>query len=162
MKKATIIALFIILASAVHAHAMTLGDVLQQYDIYKKEQVKSPAVLGASTQTGIPGTAAVVPKSGVPVLLKALTYTEGSSAIITRQLTKGMQAQDDVRKLQLFLIAKGYLTADPTGNYFSQTAEALRKFQAEKGIAGDGTVVGPATRAAITADVAAIASQFNH
>jgi murein L,D-transpeptidase YcbB/YkuD len=155
----TVTALFLF---ASQAGAMTLSDVMQQYQVYKSEAAKNPAVLGASTEGGVPVAPATIPLKGAAVLLKALTYSEKSSNIISApQLKKGMVNNDDVRKLQIFLITKGYLSADPTGNYYGQTAEAVRRFQLEKGINNNGTLVGPATKAAISADVAVIASTMD-
>lgn len=154
MKKISFVLALGLLILPVTSHAMTLADVMTQYYVEKA----SPKVLGASTTDG--GQTAIMQK---PILsadakitiLKGLRYSEGSANIVSKKVMKGMDKSDEVKKLQLFLISKGYLEADPTGKYGSMTARALKKFQMEKGIKGDGTFVGPATRAAIASEVAA-------
>lgn len=159
MKKISIvIVLALVLVLPATSHAMTLGDVLTQYNVYKQEAAANPSVLGASVGNAMDNTVPMpperLPKEAPGVLLKALRYSEGSPIIIVKPIKSGMDKSDEVKKLQLFLIAKGYLNADPTGKYGPLTVKAVRKFQMEKGIKGDGTLVGPATRAAISTDVA--------
>lgn len=158
MKKITFLVavLGLVISFPVSSHAMTLGDVITQYDIYKQEAASAPTVLGASTGAGTSTTMSSkpLPAEAPAVLLKALRYSAGSPVIVSKRLKTGMTNSDEVKKLQLFLIAKGYLNADPTGKYGPLTVKAVRKFQMEKGINGDGTLVGPATQAAISSDVA--------
>lgn len=147
-------------------NAMTLGDVLKQYEVYKKEASlpsSSPAVLGAITIDG-GGTTIATKKPPISYesgrsLIKGLMSVEKSPAIISKSIKRGMTNSPEVKKLQIFLISKGYLFADPTGKYGQQTVDALKKFQIEKGIKGEGTIVGPATRAAITSDVVTITAE---
>ena len=120
--------------------------------------VSAPAVLGASTTDGGATTTSMrkprlSPEASITII-KGLRYSEGSAVVVKKTIKKG-ETSDEVKKLQLVLITKGYLDADPTGKFGPQTVAALKKFQAEKGIKGDGTLVGPGTRAAIAADVAA-------
>ena len=132
---------------------MNLGDVLTQYYVSSS----APAVLGATTTDGGVTTTSVqkrLPADASVTIIKGLRYSEGSAVVIKKTVKKG-ETSDEVKKLQLVLIAKGYLNADPSGKYGAATIAAVKKFQAEKGIKGDGTLVGPATRAAIAADVAA-------
>lgn len=168
MKKVSLLIVlgFIISAVPVAANAMTLGDVLTQYELYKKEatlSALSASVLGAVTTDGGKTTIATqkppLPAESGAVLMKGLVYSEKSPAIVSKPLKRGMTNSSEVKKLQLFLISKGYLSADPTGKYGQQTVEALKKFQAEKGIKGDGTLVGPATRSAITSEVVTITAE---
>jgi peptidoglycan hydrolase-like protein with peptidoglycan-binding domain len=147
-----VLGLFVIPSSG---FAMSLADVMTQYYV----SVGTPKVLGASTADG-GKTGVVVKKQKLRTedsvtIIKGLRYSEGSPAIVKTTLKNGMDKSDDVKKLQLFLIAKGYLDADPTGKYGAQTTAALKKFQMDKGIKGDGTLVGTATRAAISAEVLA-------
>lgn len=164
MKKVSfLIVLGFISVFPIAAHAMTLGDVLTQYEIYKKEAASSAAVLGASTTDGGKTTTAVKksPFSNErgAVIVKGLMYSEKSPTIISKTIKRGMTDSNEVKKLQLFLISKGYLNADPTGKYGQQTIDALKRYQADKGIKGDGTLVGPATRAAISSDVVTISAE---
>lgn len=155
MKKISFVIALALLVLPFTSHAMTLEDVLTQYRV----SVAAPKVLGATTTDG--GTTATMQKparlspEASLTILKGLRYAEGSATIVKATLKKGMDKSDEVKKLQLFLISKGYLDADPTGKFGPQTAAALKKFQADKKINGDGTLVGPGTRAAIAADVAA-------
>ena len=149
MKKTTF---FIVIASIillpVTSYAMTLKDVLTQYYV----EISAPKVLGATTNDGGKTTSSLEkPKLSVEAglnIIKALRYSEGSAAIVSEQLKKGNNS-DEVKKLQLFLIAKGYLNADPTGFYGSLTTKAVKEFQAKNGIIHTGALVGPSTRAAI-------------
>ncbi len=163
MKKISFLIALGILVLPTISSAMTLGDVLTQHSLYKKEAYSAPSVLGASTDgrgmTTMQKKTAITAEAG-KTLVKGLRYSEGSSAIVSKPIKRGMDKSDEVKKLQLFLIAKGYLEADPTGKYGAQTIAAVKKFQAEKGIKGDGTLVGPATRAAIEQEVATMTSDI--
>ncbi len=163
MKKISFLILLGLLVIPTSSFAMTLDDVLTQHTLFKKEASLAPSVLGASADAT--GATTMQNKSTLPagsdlILLKGLRYSEGSSAIIKKPLKRGMDKSDEVKKLQIFLISKGYLQADPTGKYGAQTIAAVKKFQKEKGINGDGTLVGPATRAAIEKDVATLTSDI--
>ena len=69
---------------------------------------------------------------------------------ITHDLRFGMRANAEVRRLQQFLVAKGYLSSDlATGNFFTRTRLAVKKFQANNGLPSTG-YVGPLTRQVIT------------
>lgn len=154
MKKISFVIALGLLVLPVTGHAMTLADVLTQY----KVSTSAPAVLGASTTDGGATTTSMQkprlsPEASITII-KGLRYSEGSAVVVKKTIKKG-ETSDEVKKLQLVLISKGYLDADPTGKFGAQTVAALKKFQADKGIKGDGTLVGPGTRAAIAADVAA-------
>lgn len=70
------------------------------------------------------------------------------STSFSRNLAFG-EKNEEVKKLQLTLIAKGYLSSDSaTGFYGNGTAAALQKFQTSVGIASDGRAFGPQTQAA--------------
>ncbi len=154
MKKISFLIALGLLVLPVTGHAMTLADVLTQY----KVSTSAPAVLGASTTDGGVTTTSTqktrLSTEASVTILKGLRYSEGSAVVVKKIVKKG-EVSDEVKKLQLVLISKGYLDADPTGKYGALTIKAVKKFQMEKGIKGDGTLVGPATRAAIAADVAA-------
>lgn len=146
----SIAVLGLILGLPLSVDAMTISDVVQQHAIYKV----APNVLGANTTTGVP--AGSLSQEQSTVLLQGLKYAKKSNTIISSTLKSGMNGSEDVKTLQLFLIAKGYLSADPTGYYGPKTKAAVKKFQADNGIVSDGSIVGPATRAAITQWVASI------
>lgn len=144
-----VIGAFFISSIPSSTHAMSLGDVLKQYNLFKN------AAATATVETGQPSVSVPMPlpvEAGT-VLVKALNYSERSSAILAKDIKAGTANSDEVRKLQLFLISKGYLSSDPTGKYGAQTRAAVRKFQADKKIKGDGSLVGPATRKAIADEV---------
>lgn len=154
MKKISFVLALGLLVLPVTSQAMTLADVLTQY----KVSTSAPTVLGASTTDGGVTTTSMKrvrlsPEASITII-KGLRYAEGSAVVVKKTVKKG-ETSDEVKKLQLVLISKGYLDADPTGKFGAQTVAALKKFQADKGIKGDGTLVGPATRAAIATDVAA-------
>ncbi len=149
----------VMVMGATGAHAMTIADVVQQLHIY----MNNAAALTASSDTslanttmpphGATSTPAALPSEAPTVLLEGLTYAEGSSMIVNKTLQSGSKG-DVVKALQLFLIAKGYLHADATGNFGPLTVAALKQFQSDNGISGgDGTIVGPRTRTAIAAQV---------
>ena len=72
----------------------------------------------------------------------------------TTDLYFGLRNNAEVKRLQEFLIGKGYLRAGlNTGNYFSLTVAAVRAYQTAKGITPVNGRVGPKTRAAINADL---------
>jgi|GEM_PF-3339875 peptidoglycan hydrolase-like protein with peptidoglycan-binding domain len=57
----------------------------------------------------------------------------------------GMRANSDVANLQKFLADQGYYSGEFTGNFLSQTREAVKKFQSASGIASTG-YFGPLSR----------------
>jgi len=66
----------------------------------------------------------------------------------------GMVNNSEVKRLQEFLISKGFLAAGyNTGNYYQLTANAVAAYQASKGITPTNGRCGPQTRAAINADL---------
>src|SRR3989344_9657182 len=65
-------------------------------------------------------------------------------SILARNLSRGAQG-DDVRGLQEFLSAEGYLSANATGYFGPATASAVARWQASQGISAPG-IVGPLTR----------------
>ncbi len=69
-------------------------------------------------------------------------------------LQYGMANNSEVKRLQEFLISKGFLAAGyNTGNYYQLTANAVAAYQASKGITPTNGRCGPKTRAAINADL---------
>ncbi|HVY35730.1 MAG TPA: peptidoglycan-binding domain-containing protein [Candidatus Paceibacterota bacterium] len=173
MKKISfIVSILSLVALPLSTHAMTLGDVMKQYNLYRQDALTYPVVLGASASangsncssgtpcsTTTPAPTPMLPAGADAVLLKGLQYSSGSSSIITGNLKKGAVG-NEVTKLQLFLAAKGYLGVDPTGNFGPLTLAAVKQFQLHEGLHNDG-IVGPNTILAITKEVALTAQQFN-
>jgi len=71
--------------------------------------------------------------------------TNASTPAFTQTLSFGMTNNDQIKKLQGFLIAKGLLQGTPNGSMYQTTTDAVKKFQAAYGIAQVG-IVGPITR----------------
>jgi uncharacterized protein YkwD len=71
-----------------------------------------------------------------------------------KNLQFGLRNNSEVKKLQEFLISKEYLKEGlNTGNFFSQTKQALRNFQQDNGLPATG-YFGPLTRAKINEFIA--------
>jgi len=69
-------------------------------------------------------------------------------------LQLGMANNSEVKRLQEFLISKGYMAAGlNTGNYYQLTANAVMAYQTAKGITPVNGRCGPLTRAAINAEL---------
>lgn len=70
-------------------------------------------------------------------LMKQLGTPAGTAGadVFLRNLNFGMRSNKDVRKLQQFLIDKGYLGGTKaTGNFFALTRSAIKQFQAAVGV----------------------------
>ena len=65
----------------------------------------------------------------------------------------GLWNNAEVKRMQEFMISKGYLTGNATGNYYLKTVEAVKAYQAAKGISPANGRFGPKTRAAANADL---------
>lgn len=86
-------------------------------------------------------------------LLQMLGGTTGDLPFLT-DLQYGMTNNSEVKRLQEFLISKGFLASGyNTGNYYQLTANAVAAYQASKGITPTNGRCGPQTRAAINADL---------
>lgn len=80
----------------------------------------------------------------------------GAPQSFATNLFYGLQSNADVKRLQEFLISKGYLSSGlNTGNYLSLTMEAVKAYQTAKGITPVSGYFGPKTRAAVSADIGA-------
>lgn len=75
--------------------------------------------------------------------------TPDAAVTFTKNLQLGATGTD-VTNLQTVLKTGGYLSAEPTGYFGSQTAAAVKAFQAAHGLSAVGSV-GPQTRAALNA-----------
>lgn len=74
-------------------------------------------------------------------------------ASIDTNLYYGVKNQSQVRELQEFLIDKGLLTGEATGNFYSLTLKAVKKYQEAQGLPQTG-YVGTMTRGAINQELA--------
>jgi peptidoglycan hydrolase-like protein with peptidoglycan-binding domain len=75
-----------------------------------------------------------------------------ASATIDQNLYYGLKQSNEVKELQQYLIDRGFLVSNVTGNFYSLTLAAVEKYQASKNIHATG-YVGPLTRQAINADL---------
>ena len=80
------------------------------------------------------------------VFLPAISF-----ASIDANLSYGARGSSVV-ELQQFLINKGFLSTEATGNFFGLTKSAVISYQVSKGLPGTG-FVGPLTRSAIASDL---------
>ncbi|GEM_PF-4141001 len=61
-----------------------------------------------------------------------------AKASFDKSLYYGLQGNPQVKELQEFLIDQGYLTGNSTGNFFSLTLSAVKKFQTANGLPSTG------------------------
>lgn len=87
-------------------------------------------------------------------LVSLLFIPSRTFASLDTNLYYGLRQNNNVTQLQKFLISKGFLTGNATGNFFSLTARAVKVYQTNKGISSTG-YVGPLTRKAINGELAA-------
>lgn len=76
-----------------------------------------------------------------------------ASASIDRNLYYGLRSNEDVKELQEYLTDKGFYKGNVTGNFFSITLSAVKKYQRSIKLNGTG-YVGILTRTAINNDLA--------
>ena len=98
---------------------------------------------------GIPGIIGIVNSAQI-VAQQAANQGQvlGAAAFrFTRTLLAGTKGED-VTELQKILIAKGFLKAEPSGYFGTQTVAAVKAYQKEKGLEQVGTI-GPKTLAAL-------------
>jgi peptidoglycan hydrolase-like protein with peptidoglycan-binding domain len=152
---AFIFSLAIALTWATAAHALTLDQVITKMNGYRAQNTTNPAVLGASAADGMTSEGYLsLPPEQSQVIVNDLRNTTGKpiNPIVTKTVKYGMTNDADVKALQAFLAAKGFL--DPaliTGNFYQKTSDALRAFQVSRGITGTGlgTIVGEQTKWAL-------------
>lgn len=58
----------------------------------------------------------------------------------TQELKYGMDGNEQIRVLQAYLIAEGYLQGTPNGSFYTATQAAVKKFQKAKGLPETGIV----------------------
>jgi murein L,D-transpeptidase YcbB/YkuD len=94
-------------------------------------------------------------QNNIVVLLAELAKLQQptTTQAFTQDLYYGLWNNADVKRLQEFLISKGYLTGTATGNYYLKTVEAVKAYQTAKGIAPANGRFGPKTRQAANLDL---------
>jgi hypothetical protein len=137
----------------------------------------SPSASPSPSLTPSPAPLALVPVPEVPVnptmaqLQAAIAAIQNNIAVLLAELTKLQLAEGkvsafvhdlqyatvsspEVKRLQGFLISKGYLGAGlDTGNYLSKTVQAVKAYQQAKGITPVNGRFGPKTREAMNKDL---------
>jgi hypothetical protein len=114
----------------------------------------------SSTQTSAPSIESLRAQiaqllTQVAALQAQLGGGAGASQAVAfiKDLLSGTKNNSEVKRLQGFLISKGYLGAGlNTGNFLGMTSSAVKAYQKSKGIRQTGNA-GPLTRAAINADL---------
>ena len=138
----------LLLASPLLASAQSTNDLQAQVQALLAQLTRLQAQL--ASQTGQQPTTLSVPSIPTP------SSTSGRCTQITRFLTIGSSGPD-VKELQGFLVARGYLASDASSGYFgSLTQAALRSWQAANGVVSSGNpsstgygATGPKTRGAL-------------
>ncbi len=72
-----------------------------------------------------------------------------AAADFNQNLYYGLKNNGEVKRLQEFLTNQGLYSGPATGNFFSLTREAVKKFQAQNGIGPAAGYFGPKTRVAV-------------
>ncbi len=124
-------------ASVAPASALTVDELQTQIkELLAKVaslQLQLRTTLTAQTPPADPTTVSVSPPSKHRIC-----------SILARNLSQGTRG-DDVRGLQEFLSAEGYLSANATGYFGPMTMQAVAKWQASEGVSPAGSV-GPMSR----------------
>src|SRR3989344_6118598 len=133
----TIAAILIVGANAAppSASALTVDEI--------QSQIKGLLAKIAELQAQI-RTATTVQTTPVDTTITPSPNTHRICAILNRNLSQGTQG-DDVRGLQEFLNAEGYLSANATGYFGPMTANAVARWQASQGVSAVGSM-GPMSR----------------
>lgn len=83
------------------------------------------------------------------LFLSALLPLAAYATVFEHDLYSGMLSNPDVKSLQEFLHIQGFYNGPVTGNFLSQTKQALVKFQEKEGITPSNGYLGPKTRSLI-------------
>lgn len=136
--------LFIIIISLVVAfpafadHSFTHTLITQLQAQIAELQAKLNSLI--SQQSVTPQPVEVPPPEPIPGPGELYAY------FFSKNLYFGLTNDQDVTELQKMLTRLGYYTGPITGNFFSQTQEAVRKFQVAKNISPASGYFGPLTR----------------
>jgi len=90
-------------------------------------------------------------KKVITVVFLLIMPLGASAQIFGRDLRFGLRNDSDVTKLQEFLTDKGFYSGPITGNFFSLTLKAVKKFQNKEGIKPVSGYVGVKTRERLNA-----------
>lgn len=96
----------------------------------------------------------------VIILTILLLFPFFAFASFENNLYYGLQNNNEVRELQEFLVGKGLLDHEATGNFYSLTLKAVKAYQASEGIIQTG-YVGTLTRTAINNELITSLSASN-
>lgn len=94
-------------------------------------------------------------KKIIALALVLLVLPSIAFASLDTNLYYGVKNQAQVRELQEFLIDKGLLNSEATGNFYSLTLKAVKKYQELQGLPQTG-YVGTMTRGAINQELATL------
>ena len=94
-------------------------------------------------------------KKIIALSLALLVLPMVAFASLDTNLYYGVKNQSQVRELQEFLIDKGLLTGEATGNFYSLTLKAVKKYQESQSLPQTG-YVGTMTRGAINQELATL------
>ena len=94
-------------------------------------------------------------KKIIALSLALLVLPMVAFASLDTNLYYGVKNQSQVRELQEFLIDKGLLTSEATGNFYSLTLKAVKKYQELQSLPQTG-YVGTMTRGAINQELATL------
>jgi len=132
----TIAAILVVGANAVppSASALTVGEIQSQIQSLLARIAELTQQRDASAGVSANANASVAP----------MASRHRICAILNRNLSRGTQG-DDVRGLQEYLNAEGYLSANATGYFGPMTANAVARWQATQGVSSVGAV-GPVSR----------------
>src|SRR3989344_3173805 len=122
-------------AYAAPASALTVDEIQTQI----KELLAKIADLRLQLNTAVNVEASPIDQAVTPTPNK-----HRICSILKRNLSQGTQG-DDVRGLQEFLSAEGYLSANATGYFGPMTAQAVAKWQTSEGVSAVGSF-GPISR----------------
>lgn len=131
----------------IYARALSPEDVLELYNAGNIGTPTVPLALRPKTPSVVEGTTTPTPVAdntpAVPVTEVIIT---SPTATFLRDLSLGARGED-VKNLQLLLVAEGYLAPGLTSGYFGMlTKDALAKLQAKRGLPATG-FFGAMTRA---------------
>ncbi len=130
----------VMLGTFTSVHAVTIDELQAQIQVLLT-QIKA---LQQNQRTSGDTTS-----GGSVATTNSISATSQLTCAFNQNLGFGLLNSEDVRQLQDVLRARGYLSGNSTGNFFTFTFEAVKKFQAANGIETTG-FVGPQTRAALS------------
>jgi len=104
----------------------------------KPHKGRSPAKTSASTPVRKGATSGT--KTSSAKATKGSTRRKGTVAQSTRRTFQQAPTPDRYREIQQALAAKGYYKGEPNGQWGADSADALKRFQAEQSLMPDGKI----------------------